>query len=103
MSMSEPTQASRPPGPIGQAEFLLWREVDRLDGRITDNARAIDRLDQMGSRGVESLRSKVDQLAHDLEQHEQQHVSSRRWTIGVVLAVVVPLYPMVGALVLKLT
>jgi hypothetical protein len=87
---------------LGHPEFFLWREVDRLDGRITQVDRRVGQLDEHGSRGVEALRGQLGQLGRDFEAHEKAHeraaaeqTTSRRWMIGIVVALVVPLYPLI--------
>lgn len=101
-------RGAAPPVPVGP-DFLLWREIDRVDRRIDENRTRIDGLDQHGSRGVDALRGKVDALARDIEAHEEQHeqarrdqVTGRRWLLGIVAALIVPLYPLLGYLLTHL-
>lgn len=69
----------------------------------------IERLDSLGSRGVGALQGKVEQfskelqrLTDDLEGHEASHVSNKRWTVGIVIALVTPLYPLLGFILINL-
>ena len=104
--MTEPPAAQ--PGAVPAAsspDFLLWREVDRLDRRIDENRQRLDILDQHGTRGVEALRNQVQLLASDIREHEQLHakqteqqITGRRWIVGVTVATVVPLYPAIAYL-----
>ena len=103
--MTEPSQSSAAggSGSTPASDFLLWREVDRLDRRIDETRGRLDVLDQHGTRGVDALRNQVLQLAKDIEQHEQLHqaqteqqITGRRWVIGTVCALIVPLYPLLG-------
>lgn len=84
--------------------FLLWREVDRLDRRIDAGERRMEQMDQTGTRGVAALQQQVAGLAADIREHETKHEEERRemarhrqWLIGIVvtvlLALVGPLYP----------
>lgn len=101
--MTETTPPT-PPGSVPAAsssDFLLWREVDRLDRRIDTEAARLSRLDEHGSRGVEALRNQVQQLTRDIQEHEllharqqEQQITGRRWIVGTVVALVVPLYPL---------
>ena len=117
---------TRPPG----GDFLLWREVDRLDRRVDEvaaraerliaEARAelagdvgrvdsrVDRIDEYGSRGVEALRQELKRLRADWESHEVMHAqaaqdqkAARRWTIGLVAGLIAPLYPLIIAAVVR--
>ncbi|MEU4777459.1 hypothetical protein [Micromonospora sp. NPDC023633] len=124
--MSASSDGARPPA----GDFLLWREVDRLDRRVDEvaaraerlivEARAelgadvdrisgrVDRLDEHGSRGVEALRLDLRSLRKDLEEHEVMHAqaaveqkAARRWTIGLVAGLIAPLYPLIIAAVVR--
>lgn len=124
--MTAASDATRPPA----GDFLLWREVDRLDRRVDElttraerliaEARAelaadldrttgrLDRLDEHGSRGVEALRLELRQLRTDLEAHEGMHAqaaqdqrTARRWMIGLVAGLIAPLYPLIIAAVVR--
>lgn len=89
-------------------EYLLWREVDRLDGRINETNRDVERLDQYGSRGVGSLSAEVRQLREGQERleryiktHEKDHENSQKsmrgFIIGgitIVISMVLPVYPL---------
>ncbi len=88
------------PKPVAQSDFLLWREVDRLDKRIDDTGKRLDSLDQFGTRGIDGLRAEVRSLREDWNMHEAQHqqtTANIKWaiglTIGAVVAAVGPLYP----------
>src|SRR3954468_15413415 len=77
-----------PQGQTGDA-FHLYREVDRLERSVAENARRIDTLDTHGSRGVDGLKQQVEQIRKDLMDHETLHTeaakqatASRRWMIG---------------------
>lgn len=128
--MTTPSDSgARPPAGDG-GNFLLWREVDRLDRRVDEvAARAerliaevradlaadvdriggrVDRLDEHGSRGVEALRLELKRLRTDLESHEvmhsqaaQEQKAARRWTIGLVAGLIAPLYPLIIAAVVR--
>ncbi|MEU5950524.1 hypothetical protein ABZ793_33985 [Micromonospora sp. NPDC047465] len=128
--MTTPSDAgARPPAGDG-GNFLLWREVDRLDRRVDEvvarterlvaEARAdlasdvdrvggrVDRLDEHGSRGVEALRLELAQLRRNLNAHEEMHTqaaqdqrTARRWTIGLVAGLIAPLYPLIIAAVVR--
>ena len=100
--MTEPTPGPRPA--TTDPNFLLWREVDRLDRRSDALDRRIDTLDQNGSRGVAGLRDAVEHLRRELHDHETQHADERRemvrnrqWLIGIVVTIMLflvgPLYP----------
>jgi hypothetical protein len=100
--VTEPAPGPRPA--TTDPNFLLWREVDRLDRRSEALDRRIDLLDQNGSRGVTALKQAVEQLSSDLRTHEQQHADERRelvrnrqWLIGIVVTIMLflvgPLYP----------
>lgn len=102
--MTEPTPRPSATDP----NFLLWREVDRLDRRADAIDRRIDQLDQNGTRGVGALQLTVQQLASDMREHERKHeeehaemAAHRRWLIGIVVGVLValvgPLYPLLLA------
>jgi hypothetical protein len=84
---------------------FVWIEMNR---RIDALARRVDGLDEHGSRGINGLRTEVARLGHDLEEHERQHQAqvseqrtARRFTLGAVIALVTPLYPLVFWLVQK--
>lgn len=107
--MTHPS-APRPVDPA-DSNFLLWREVDRLERSIEANARRIDHLDEHGSRGVDALKTQIEQIRKDFLDHEDMHteaarqaieaarqaVQARRWTIGLLVALITPLYPMIWA------
>lgn len=86
--------------------FTFWHEIGRLDGRINENARRIDQLDQQGPRGIDALRQEVQRLRTDLQEHEVAHQrdaqdrrTGRRWAIGLgvaaAVALIAPLYPVI--------
>lgn len=92
--MSGPPQ---PSDPVSQTGFIMWR-LTQLEHQFTQ-------LDQQGSRGVDGLRLQVTQLTHDFEDHERQHEQtrkeqaiSRRWLVGIVVAMITPLYPLLFVL-----
>lgn len=98
--MSEPT----PPSPAAPAsgDFHVWRDIDRLDRRIDVVASQIGQLDQFGSRGVDALRQEVQTLSKDIKDHEQVHkdttaaqAKARQFQIGMVVALIGPLYPLI--------
>lgn len=79
---------------------FLWTELNR---RIDVATHRIDSLDQHGTRGVEALRLAFQQLEQDIRDHEATHqvteerqANSRRWLIGTVVSLLVPLYPLIG-------
>lgn len=95
--MTEPADSEVIPGPHLSPTFV-WVELNR---RVDDLLRRLDQLDRDGPRGLDALRQDVGNLRQDLVDHEKEHrraadlaVASRRWFIGTVLAVVVPLYPL---------
>lgn len=97
--MSDLTPATPPPGATS-SEFVNWR-LAQLEHQVVQ-------IDQQGTRGVAPLAQRVDQIAEDLHEHERQHeraadqaVKGRRWTIGIVVALVTPLYPLLIALVIR--
>lgn len=112
----QPLEPTRPPSTTPQggadANFLLWREVDRLERSIESQARRMEHLDEHGSRGVDALKGKIEQIRKDFMDHETMHaeaarlaaeaarqaVQSRRWLIGVTIALVTPLYPLIIAI-----
>ncbi len=72
-----------------------------MDRRIDESFKKLDNLDQYGSRGVEGLRAEVRSLRQDWIDHERQHertATNLKWaiglTIGSVIAMVGPLYPL---------
>lgn len=81
----------------------LGREIDKLNVRI-------DRLDEYGTRGVDALRTEVARLRSDFVDHESSHekaakeardarleqASARRWLIGLLVTLTVPIYPAIG-------
>jgi len=77
--------------------------VDPLVGwRLSQLELKYERLDKEGSAGVQALTSQVRQLAADFEAHERQHkeeakaqVAARRWMVGIVVALIGPLYPII--------
>lgn len=86
--------------------LTFWHEIGRLDGRLNENSRHIERLDENGPRGMEALRLELRQLRGDLQEHEQAHQrevddrkAARRWAIGLgvlaAVALVAPLYPLI--------
>lgn len=97
--MTEPTEAGEMvPSPHLSPTFV-WMELNR---RIDANAQKIERLDTSGPRGMDALRQDVGRLRQDLLDHESAHqraadlaVTSRRWFIGTVVALVTPLYPLI--------
>ena len=98
--MSEGHQAADHPSGVTEAQFLLWREVDRLDGRINSIQRVVSHLDEHGTRGIEQLRAQVTMLVKEFGEHETTHkeqaaavLVTRRWNIGLMVTLVVPLYP----------
>lgn len=92
--------ATPPPGPadpVSQTGFIMWR-VQQLEAKYAQ-------LDQQGSRGVTELRLEVRQLAKEFGEHEEQHkqarkdqATSRRWLVGIVVALITPLYPLLFVL-----
>lgn len=96
MADPEPIEQSTPP-PLLSPTFV-WVEVNRRIDAITHR---VDALDSHGSRGVDSLRLELGRLREDLEGHERSHErqtaeqrSSRRFTLGTIVALVTPLYPL---------
>jgi hypothetical protein len=95
-----------------EANFLLWREVDRLERSIEAHGRRMEYLDEHGSRGVDALKGQIEQIRKDFLEHEGTHAESaklareaataaataRRWMIGVIIALVTPLYPVLFVL-----
>lgn len=86
-----PTPTAPPPAP----ELLIWR-LDQLERRV-------DGIDTGGTRGVQALTLRVDELVKDMATHEAEHKASeqqrrsdRRWIIGVAVALITPLYPLIG-------
>lgn len=86
------------PGPHLSPTFV-WVELSR---RIDANQARLDRLDEHGSRGVDALREQVTRLRQDLIDHEGMHqraadevATARRWLIGIVIALITPLYPLI--------
>lgn len=82
------------------ATWIAQREIDGLTRRVDKLDARIDRLDEHGTRGVEALRLSFETLKRDLADHETMHTeaarsqtTARRFLIGTVVALVVPLYP----------
>ena len=80
--------------------LLSWR-VDQLERRL-------EAIDLGGTRGVQALTLRVDELVKDGAQHEaahhateQQRRSDRRWIIGVAVGLITPLYPLIGWVLLN--
>lgn len=95
-----------PEEPVGSPAWVVLRELDALTRRMDATDRRIDHLDEHGTRGIDALRAQLTALTRDLSEHENLHTeqahaatASRRWLVGTVLAVVVPLYPMIWAFV----
>lgn len=72
------------------------RELDKVNARV-------DRMDENGTRGVEKIAVEVAQLRKDITDHEtlhdrqrQEQVNGRRWMVGTLVALTVPLYPLLG-------
>jgi hypothetical protein len=90
--------SAAPPGGQDMSPMFVWMEINRrMDGVV----RRIERLDEYGSRGVDGLRTEVARLRQDFGDHETAHeqarrdqVSGRRWLIGILIAVITPLYPL---------
>ena len=102
---------------------FVWMETNRrLDSAIAESKAALllltarlERLDEHGSRGVDLLRVEVKNLREDMTTHEKTHEEAaeqareaakeqriaRRWLIGVVVALIVPMYPLLGWLVTR--
>ncbi|HEV8568928.1 MAG TPA: hypothetical protein VGQ92_17910 [Actinoplanes sp.] len=104
---SEPGPGPQRPMAAGD-NFLLWREVDRLERIIEGQGRRVDHLDEHGSRGVDFLKGQVERIRKDIEEHELAHaeaaklaVSNRRWLIGILVALVTPLYPLIIAALIR--
>lgn len=103
-----PTHGGYPTAPGGStndANFLLWREVDRLERSIDAQGKRMEYLDEHGSRGVDSLKGQIEQIRKDIAEHETAHAeaarllaTNRRWMIGVIVALITPLYPLLFAL-----
>lgn len=104
-------QTAAYPAPL--SPLFIWGELKatraEYDRRLDALATKIDQLDQHGSRGVDALRIEVQQLRKDFLDHETAHqrqadaqVSSRRWFIGVMVALMVPLYPLLGYIIVRL-
>lgn len=98
--MSEPTPPS--PAPAAGGDFHVWRDIDRIDRRIDNVAQQVAQLDQYGSRGVDALRSEVQTLSKDIQDHEKAHrdaaveqTKARRFQITMVIALIGPLYPLI--------
>ena len=76
-------------------QLLVWR-ITALEEKLT-------RQDRDGE-----LSTLVKSLTRDLNEHEEGHKEvakeqkvSRRWLISIVVTLVVPLYPLVGVLILR--
>lgn len=109
--MSAPRE-ERPPmipatGPAGAPEIspnFVWMETNR---RIDVLGHRLDRMDETGTRGVDALRVELAGIRRDFLDHEGKHsedareaATARRWLIGVVVALITPLYPLlIGALI----
>jgi len=70
-------------------------EFTELQQRVSENARRLDQMDAMGTRGVAVIAVQVQELAKDLAKHEEKHdrqeagrAAARRWMIGAVIAAV---------------
>jgi len=88
-----------PDAPLSTA--FVWLEINR---RLDSMAHRVDRLDEAGPRGLEALRGQVAQLRADLVEHEAAHQAAaqeqrtaRRWQVGLVVSLIVPLYPLILA------
>jgi hypothetical protein len=88
----------------------MWRDLDKLERRletaVAELSQRITHLDEHGSRGVDALRTQFATLQRDLTEHEQLHaeqarqqLTARRFMIGTVVGLVVPLYPLLGWLI----
>ena len=90
--------ASPPPAPPADSTpvaLLTWR-VDEL-------ARRVEAMDHGGTRGVQLLTQRVDQLVNDVASHKAAHTAAeehrrtdRRWIIGTAVGLITPLYPLIG-------
>src|SRR5262245_12642788 len=95
-----PAEAAQPLSPT-----FVWVELNR---RMDMLSRTVDDLDKHGSRGVDGLRVEVGRLRSDLEEHEKNHKqaeqdqrTARRWLVGTVVSLIVPLYPLLGWLLTR--
>lgn len=73
-------------------EFLAWR-LEKLEQDVKS-------MDKSGTHGVQEIRIIVQQLQKDFIQHEVEHKenaleqkASRRFMVGTLVALIVPLYP----------
>lgn len=78
--------------------IFIWTELSRRVDLVTAK---VERLDEHGTRGVDQLRDQITRLAKDIGDHERGHERaadeqriSRRWTVGITLGAVTPLYPL---------
>lgn len=122
--MTSQPNADRPGGypvpahsPQTSDAFHLYREVDRLGRDIADNRNRIDALDQHGSRGVDALKTQIEGLRKDFNDHEgthteaakiareaaQQAATHRRWLIGTIITLILPLYGLLLTLLVTKT
>lgn len=106
-----PDQSGGYPAPL--SPMFIWGELkatrSEYDRRLDALTLKLEQLDQHGTRGVEALRLEVQQLRKDLLNHEDQHrrqadaqVSSRRWFVGVMVTLLVPLYPLLGYIIVRM-
>jgi hypothetical protein len=98
------------PVPSGQTSdtFHLYREIDRLDRAHEATERRLDNLDTHGSRGVDGLKQQVEQIRKDFLDHEDMHTraaqeaaTARRWQIGIMVTLIMPLYALLLSLVVR--
>jgi hypothetical protein len=89
-----------PPG-LEMSPAFVWMEINR---RVDVLTHKLERLDEHGTRGVDALRNDVARLRQDYAEHEASHktarddqVSGRRWLVGIFIATITPLYPLLGA------
>lgn len=106
-SPDRPHQGGYPVAPGGgsaDANFMLWREVDRLERSIDAQGKRMEYLDEHGSRGVDALKGQIEQIRKDIAEHESAHTEAarllaqnRRWLLGTIVGLITPLYPLLFA------
>lgn len=111
-AMTEPA-----PGPAPLSPMFIWTSLQatrsELNIAVEKVAARVERLDEHGTRGVDALRVEMAQLRKDLGDHETVHekahkdqldaardaAAARRWLIGIIVSLTLPLYPFIGALI----
>ena len=108
-----PDSTAAPGYPVPLSPMFIWSELKAQAQDFTRRVDALgirlDHLDQYGTRGVEALGAEVRQLRTDMEAHETLHdrqhteqLSARRWFIGILVTLLVPLYPAIGYVIIVL-